>query len=146
MMRILLVSLVLALGVPGAGTALAADYQVEARVWIDGELRGTPAVLVESGREATIEMDQVRSAWRMSVLIESPGREEGAAADAIWIKVGISERIDGEWSFLTDSMLGVPAGKTGTFSVVEPGVETATPENARLYVEISATPAEDLED
>lgn len=141
MLRILIV----AIGMLVCGPALAADYQVQARVWINGELRGTPEVVVERGSEATIEMDQGRTAWRMNILVESPGSEEGATDDAIWIKVGISERVDGEWAFLTDSMLGVPAGKTGTFSVVDHGVETATPDNARLYVEISATPVEDVE-
>ena len=126
-----------------AGLASATDYVVESSVWIDGELRGTPSVVVEADKEATIEMAQGETGWRMTLLVEPPMEHEGAARDAIWIRVGISERIDGEWEFLTDSMLGVRTGSTGSFSVVDPGVDAATPESARLYVELNARPVED---
>ncbi len=126
-----------------AGFASATDYVVESSVWIDGELRGTPTVVVESDKEATIEMAQGDTGWRMTLLVEAPMDHEGAAPDAIWIRVGISERIDGDWEFLTDSMLGVRTGATGSFSVVDPGIDAATPETSRLFVELNARPAED---
>lgn len=123
-----------------SAAASAESYLVEAKVWIDGDLRGEPSVLVESGTEATIEMDQAGSGWRMNVLVEPPTVSEGAASDAVWLRIDISEQVDGEWEFLTDSMLGLRAGQTGSFSVVGTDTETATPENARLYVELSAAP------
>ena len=137
-MRILLFLLALT----AATAASAVDYRVDARVWIDGTLRGEPSVVVESASEATIEMVQGDTGWRMTVLVEPPMEHEGAGVDAIWIRVGISELVDGEWEYLTDSMLGVQAGSTASFSVVDPGVETATTDNARLFVELSASPIE----
>ncbi|NKI35828.1 hypothetical protein HFP89_11705 [Wenzhouxiangella sp. XN79A] len=125
--------------------AVATEYLVESRVWIDGELSGSPRLLVEADRAASIEVEQGDVAWRMSVVVEPPMAEEGAASDAIWVRVGISERIGEEWIFLTDSMLGVRRGATGSFSVVEPDIEIATPETARLFVEMTVTeaPADD---
>lgn len=141
-MRQMLIVFLLALS---AG-ASAETYLVEARVWIDGELRGEPSVLVESGTEATIEMNQAETGWRMNVLVEPPMAHEGAASDAIWIRVGISEQVDGDWVFLTDSILGVRNRQPGVFSVVGPDVETAAPDNARLYVELTAAPADSNDD
>lgn len=117
--------------------AVANDFMVEAQVWIDGELSGTPRLLVQPDVPASIEVEYGDVAWRMSVVVESPEAREGAASDAIWVKVGISERVGDEWIFLTDSMLGVRKGATGSFSVVEPDVEIATRDNARLFVELS---------
>lgn len=131
--RALLTLLVLAVALPAA----ANDYLVEAQVWIDGELSGTPRLLVQPDLPASIEVEQGDVAWRMSVVVESPEAREGAASDAIWVRVGISERVGDEWIFLTDSMLGVRQGATGSFSVVEPAVEIATRENARLFVELT---------
>jgi hypothetical protein len=124
---------VLAAALPAA----ANDFMVEAQVWIDGDLSGTPRLLVQPDVPASIEVEQGDIAWRMSVVVESPEEEEGAASDAIWVRVGISERIGDEWLFLTDSMLGVRRGATGSFSVVEPEVEIATRDNARLFVELT---------
>lgn len=133
LVRAVLTLVVLVLALPAA----ANDFMVEARVWIDGELSGTPRLLVQPDVPASVEVEQGDIAWRMSVVVESPEAREGAASDAIWVKVGISERVGDEWIFLTDSMLGVRKGATGSFSVVAPDVEIATRDNARLFVELS---------
>lgn len=138
--RVVLATIALAVALPAAAT----EYVVDSTVWIDGERSGSPRLVVESGTPATVEVAYGEVAWRMDVVVEAPMAEEGAASDAIWVRVGISERIDGEWIFLTDSMLGVRHGATGAFSVVESDVEIATPESARLYVEmtVSEVPAD----
>lgn len=126
----------------------ADEFEIEAKVWIDGELRGSPMVIVEEGKEATIEMDQGDSGWRMSLLVEPPMAHEEASRDAIWIRVGLSERIDGEWVFLTDTMLGARFGQPAHISVVgdaEDG-EPVPREQARLLVEMIARPAGEAED
>ncbi len=133
MVRWLPIFMLLAAALPAA----AENYIVDARIWIDGELSGTPRLVVMPGTPASVEVEQTDVAWRMNVVVEPPGVEEGAATDAIWVRVGISERVGEEWIFLTDSMLGVRRGATGNFSVVEPDVEIATPDNARLFVEMT---------
>jgi hypothetical protein len=125
--------------------AAANDWVVDARIWIDGELSGTPRLVVMADTPASIEVDKGDVAWRMNFVVEPPKADEGAASDAIWVRVGISERVGEEWIFLTDSMLGVRRGATGNFSVVDPEVEIATPRNARLFVEmtVNEAPADD---
>ncbi|MCA1780329.1 MAG: hypothetical protein LC637_13410 [Xanthomonadaceae bacterium] len=61
-------------------------------------------------------------------------------------RVGIHQKVDGDWEFLTETMLGVPPGKPGKITVAAPsdgpaGADTS-PENAPLYVELSATPVQ----
>ncbi|MDX1626063.1 MAG: hypothetical protein R3323_06080 [Wenzhouxiangellaceae bacterium] len=116
-------------------------YEVSASVWIDGELRGRPSLVVEPGVEGTIEVGRPGGGWRLRVLVEPPAEVEGAAEGALWLTLGLEERVDGEWEFLTDSMLGIPPGRRGSVSVVEEGVQTASPENARLYVDVEVRPA-----
>ncbi|MEM7055236.1 MAG: hypothetical protein AAF446_11945 [Pseudomonadota bacterium] len=132
--------LLLSMSIAVAEQALP-QYMIQTKVWMDGELRGEPLLQVEANSEAMITQ-QVNegSAWRMNVLVEAPGEHENAIEGAIWLKLSIEEEVDGEWAFLTDTMLGLPAGQTGNLSVVDEGIEIATPENARLFVEVTVEP------
>lgn len=145
LIRILLAVLALAVGLP----AVARDYEVAARIWIDGELRGTPTVVVEPDTDATIEAATGDSGWRMDLRIEPALDAEGAEPDAVWIRVGISEKVDGQWQFLTDTMLGTRLGTPGQFSVVEDAGDegrTVPREEAALFVELTARAAGDEPD
>lgn len=125
-----------------AASVSADEFEIETRVWIDGELRGSPMVVVEDGKEGTVEVAQGDSGWRMSLMVEPPMAHEQASRDAIWIRVGLSERIEGEWVFLTDTMVGARFGQPARISVVD-NAEDGTPvpeEQARVLVELSARP------
>lgn len=138
--------LLLAVGVSAlAETEVGPQYSVKTKVWMDGELRGTPELVVQAESDAMIENRSGDDAWRMHVLIEAPDESENAMDGAIWIKLGIEQEADGEWEFLTDTMLGLPPGQTGSISVVDEGVEIATPENANLFVEVTVQPVADAQ-
>lgn len=128
-----------------AETEVGPQYSVKTKVWMDGELRGTPELVVQAESDAMIENRSGDDAWRMHVLIEAPDESENAMDGAIWIKLGIEQEADGEWEFLTDTMLGLPPGQTGSISVVDEGVEIATPENANLFVEVTVQPVADAQ-
>ena len=121
--------------------AVEADYHVKTRLFIDGELRGEPELQVKADHEATISVGNDEGyAWRMKVRVESPDEHENAMEGAIWVHIGIDEQLEGEWSYLADTLLGLPAGQTGHISLVDEGVETATPENSNLFVEVMVEP------
>ena len=129
-----------------AETEIEPQYLVKTKVWMDGELRGEPELLVEADKEATVTLEfNQGGAWRMDVLVEAPGEFENAMEGAIWLKLTIAEEVDGEWEFLTDTMLGMPPGQTGSISVVGEGVESATPENSNLFVEVTVEAMADAE-
>lgn len=120
----------------------APRYRIESAVWCSGELRGEPELLLSPGVPGTFEIHSPDSSWRLSVEVETPTENEGAASESLWFKVGIEQRVDGEWEFLTDTMLGTPMGKPGIVTVVDNGEQDAGPETAPLYVELTATRSE----
>lgn len=126
-----------------AETAVGPQYSVKTKVWMNGDLRGTPELVVQAESDAMIENRSGDDAWRMHVLVEAPHESENAMDGAIWIKLGIEQEVDGEWEFLTDTLLGLPPGQTGSISVVGEHVEIATPENANLFVEVTVQPVTD---
>ena len=113
-------------------------YQIESAVWCSGELRGQPELLLSPGVPGTFEIDGPDSSWRLSVEVETPAETEGAAPDSLWFKVAIEQMVDGQWEFLTDTMLGTPMGKSGIVTVVDGEDPDAGPEAAPLYVELTA--------
>lgn len=113
-------------------------YRVESAVWCSGELRGEPELVLQPGVPGVFEIHSPESSWRLSVEVEQPGAAEGAP-DALWFKVGIEQQVDGDWTFLTDTMLGTPLGKPGIITVVEQGEKDSGPETAPLYVEMTAS-------
>ncbi|MFO7764519.1 MAG: hypothetical protein R6V61_12395 [Wenzhouxiangellaceae bacterium] len=113
-------------------------YKVDSAVWCSGELRGEPELLLSPGVPDTFEIDGPESSWRLSVEVETPGRAEGAEPDSLWFKVGIEQLVDGQWEFLTDTMLGTPLGKPGIVTVVGDDDADSGPESAPLYVELTA--------
>lgn len=112
-------------------------YRVESAVWCSGEFRGDPELLLNPGLPGVFEIHSPDSSWRFSVEVEPPAVSEGAAPDSLWIKVGIEQEIDGQWEFLTDTMLGTPIGTPGIITVVEDGAPESGPKNAPLYVEMT---------
>ena len=137
--------LVLLLASLAAGILPAAEsdqFVVEMDLWIDGEQRGTPIVVVAAGEGASVEVGDTsgENGWKIDVLVEPPAASEGAPNGAIWLSLTVYERRDGEWQPLADSLLGVPEGRTGVMSVVEPGVEQATPENSLVYLTTRTSP------
>lgn len=117
-----------------------AKYRIEATVWSGGELRGRPELILTPGTPGRFEIHGPDSSWRIGVDVEPPSPTENADPDALWLRVGIEQRIDGEWEFLTDTMLGTPLGRPGRISVVEDseGEAAARPEDAALYLELTA--------
>jgi len=130
--RIGLLLLVAGASTPAAGESWLVDLQL----WLNGEARDTAPLIIEVGQPASVSWidEQDQSGWRLDLAIEQPLSDEGAPAGAIWLHVGIFERDDGEWTLLTDSMLGVPAGQEGVLSVVDQDVEHATPDNSQIYL------------
>jgi hypothetical protein len=136
------VVLLLAALLPAAAGA-AERYRVEATVWIDGQQRGTPVIVVEEGRQARIEVADNNDGWRMSVLVETPRAEEQADPGGVWLTVGLDRNGPDGWEHLTDTLIGTPLGKPGRISVVAPDAPAdAGPEQAELYVELIARRAE----
>lgn len=123
-----------------AETVAPTEYRVEAEVWSGGELRGRPELVLTPGTPGRFEIHGPDSSWRIGVDVEAPSPSEKADPDALWLKVGIEQRVDGEWVFLTDTMLGTPLGRPGRISVVEgsEGEAEARPEDAALYLELTA--------
>lgn len=133
--RAMLLSLIL---LPLAADA-AEPYQISARVWIDGELRGTPTLMVPSEETATIEVGNGAGAWRMSIRVEHPREHEAADPGGIWMTVGLDQKVGEDWEHLTETLIGTPLGEPGRISVVAPDAPAeATPEQAQLYVELVA--------
>lgn len=113
-------------------------YRVESAVWCSGELRGEPELVLAPGVPGVFEIHSPDSSWRLSVEVEPPAVGEGAP-DALWLKVGIEQQVDGRWEFLTDTMLGTPLGTPGIITVVEDGEQDSGPETAPLYIEMTAS-------
>jgi len=122
-----------------------AQYRVEARVWSGGDLRGEPQLDLQPGNAGRFVVRAPESSWRISVEVEPPSEHEGAEPGALWLEVGIEQRVDGDWLFLTDTMLGTPAGEPGRISVVEDDEsgDPVGPERAMLYIELTARPLYD---
>lgn len=119
------------------GAAEESDqYMVEMTLWIDGEQRGTPVVIVEPDSPASVEVSDEagHGGWKIELLVEPPAASEVAPAGATWLNLTIFEQRDGEWEPLADSLLGVREGRTGTMSVVEADGEPATPKNSLVHL------------
>lgn len=126
-----------------AGSALGqerAPYVVEMQLWIDGEQRGAPLVVAAPGEPASIEVgdDAGSAGWRIEVLVEPQMAAGDGPGGTIWINVSVLERSDGEWSHLTDSLLGLSEGQEGTMTLVESGREPETPKESRVYLAVQA--------
>lgn len=128
-----------ALGV--ASVALAAEdasYMVDMKLWIEGELRGEPLVVARSAEPASVRIggEQGKAGWRVEVLVEPRIAAEQGRAGAIWLNVSVFEQRDGEWNYLTDSLLGLPEGKTGSMSMTRTGDQPEKPQDSRVYLEV----------
>lgn len=123
-----------------AGSASASDvdkYMLEMKVWIEGEHRDDPLLVVDAGEPASIAFENAdgRTGWKLDVQVDPPGPGEGAPEGAIWVDFSIHQLENGQWEHLADSMIGVHEGRTGTLSVAN-GEGESTPQNSLVYVEV----------
>jgi len=121
-----------------AGKLMAADadrYMIEMELWIEGELRASPMVVVEGGEPAEISSLEAdgQPGWKIELEVEPPGAGEGAPDGAIWLHLSIHQHEDGEWVHLADSLLGVPEGRANSLSVLQ-GDGAATAEDSLVYL------------
>jgi hypothetical protein len=126
----------------GSGEAALGDqYMVEMALWIEGEQRGTPIVVIEPDAPASVAVadESGSERWKIELLVEAPSVSEGAPIGATWLNLTVYERRDGEWETLADSLLGVREGRTATMSVVGTGQEPATKDNSLVYLEAQAS-------
>lgn len=135
----LVAALVLAAAMPLAAATDAPRYRIEASVRCGGELRAQPRLILAAGEPESFEVEADDRRWRLSVEVEEPSATEGANPDALWLRVGIEEWIEGEWDPLTDTMIGTPLGRPGRVSVADPGEEDLPSSEVSLYVELVAT-------
>lgn len=136
--------LAVVLSVLVTGSLPAADgdrYMVEMDLWIDGQQRGTPIVVVPPGELSTVEVGGAddQGGWRVDVLVEPPAESEGAPSGAIWLNLTVYRAHEGDWEPLADTLLGVPEGRAGTMTVVEPGVVRATRDNSLVHLTARAS-------
>jgi len=114
-------------------------YRIESAVWCEGELRGQPRLTLSPGARDSFEVSARDSRWRLTVEVEPPAEAEGAAPESLWLKVDIEQWLDGEWEFLTDTIIGTPLGRPGKITVMGASDEDSTPDRAPLYVEMVAS-------
>lgn len=114
-------------------------FRIESAVWCSGELRGQPRLNLTAGESGEFEINGAGTRWRLTVEVEPASLAEGANPDSVWLKVGIEEQVEGEWEFLTDTMIGQPLGQPGRITVSGPDEGETKPGTAPLYVEMIAT-------
>lgn len=122
-----------------SASVLAETYRIQSELWLDGELRGSPELVVEAGVDGTVETTDDDAGWRLVFRVEPPADAEGAISGSVWVHIEAFERSDGEWHALADSLLGLPPGRTGTFSIVEDPEADPRPENTRMYLQVDVT-------
>lgn len=143
MTRLLATRLLAIVCIALAATAAIAEqaqdrFRIESAVWCSGELRGQPRLDLAAGETGEFEIDGAGTRWRLTVELEPTSVAEGPDPDSVWLKVGIEEQVDGEWEFLTDTMIGQPLGQPGRITVSGAGEDEAEPGTAPLYVEMVA--------
>jgi hypothetical protein len=122
------------------GTAQAGDqFLIETELWVDGQLRGAPVLVVSAGQSAMMSrMDEQGliedGNWRLEVEVE-PDNDRLSPVQIHWVSVAVQQLSDGEWDYLADSILGVPEGEFASLSIVDEGQEP-TPESAQLYLRL----------
>ncbi|WP_376690751.1 hypothetical protein [Wenzhouxiangella sp. EGI_FJ10409] len=132
----------LSIALVGSAAASGDDrYMVEMELWIDGEQRGTPLVVLPPGEQGSVEVrnEEGDQGWKIEVLVEAPAATQSAPLGSTWLNLAVHELQDGEWNLLADSLLGVPEGRSTSMSVVGSEVEQATRENSRVHLSARAS-------
>ena len=138
MTRLLSIVCLILIAATGSADETQQRFRIESAVWCSGELRGQPRLDLAAGETGEFEIDGAGTRWRLQVEVESPSATEGAQPDSVWLKVGIDEQVDGEWEFLTDTMIGQPLGQSGRITVSGADDGESEPGTAPLYVEMVA--------
>jgi hypothetical protein len=123
-----------------SSAAAAEQFVVEAELWLAGEKHAAPTLIVAAGSPASVSRgdEDGSELWRLEVEVERAESHILSPGDALWVHVGVHQKIDGEWEHLLDSILGVPEGQTATLSVVDGDAE-ATPETAEVYLRLKTS-------
>jgi len=124
-----------------AGSSVASEQQflVETTLWLEGQARQVPAMVVKA-REPAFLMPAAEDGsvsdgnWRLQVEVD-PVDDPLIPTDSLWVNITIDRFENGTWENLTDSMLGVPEGEIATLSVVD-GDNAPDPTTAQVYLEI----------
>ncbi|MGY6630481.1 MAG: hypothetical protein ACXIUL_05660 [Wenzhouxiangella sp.] len=117
-----------------AGQSIADDqFLIETRLWLGGELAGTPTVIARAGEPATLER-LGEPQFRLTLTVEAV-QDRFAPTDTLWLTVEVETPGEEGWEAMVDTLLGVQEGRTASFSVVD-GDDEATPETARLFLEV----------
>lgn len=128
-----------------AGPLLASDqFLVETRLWLEGELAGSPTVIARAGEPATLER-LGEPQFRLTLTVEAV-QDRFAPTDTLWLTVEVETPGEDGWEPMVDTLLGVQEGQTASFSVVD-GADEARPETARLFLEVKPSrlrPADSL--
>jgi len=122
------------------GTAQASEqFLIESELWVDGQMRGTPVMMVSAGEAAVMigldDGDLIDAGnWRLEFEVE-PDSDRLSPVQTYWVSVAVQHFNDGQWEYLADSIVGVPEGEFASLSIVEDGQES-TPESAQLYLRL----------
>ncbi len=116
-----------------ASVVLAEEqFLVEFELWLDGELVGTPVLIVEAGEFASLEK-MGEPHYRIEVLVE-PSANSIMPLDMAWLHVTVEQLGSDGWEALVDSMMGAREGEPTVLAVTEDD-RLATPEAASLYLQ-----------
>lgn len=120
--------------------SLAAEYLVEAELWLDGQSAGTPVLMVNADEAAMIERGTGGddAGWRLTIKVEPADADPLAPSGSLWLHVELQQQNEGAWSAVADSILGVPEGETATLSVVD-GEAEPLPETADVYLRVKTS-------
>lgn len=131
---------VLLLALTCAPVVFAAEYLIEAELWLDGESAGRPVLLVKAGEPASIERGagDASTGWRLTIEVEPADTDPLAPSGSLWLQVEVQRQDENGWSAVADSILGVPEGDTATLSVVDGDAESR-PETAAVYLRIKTS-------
>ena len=134
-----LAALLLIVAASGSAKGEETRFLIEMELWLHGEQHGEPIMIVEAGSPASIEQSNDHTGWRIEIEVEKPAPHERAPGGALWLHVGVHERVDGEWDLLADSILGVPEGQPATLSLVEGEVSEPSPENSIVFLQATTS-------
>lgn len=144
--RILLAGLLACSMLPAhAVDKLLNKYRIDTAVWCSGELCGQPVLELAPGEVKTFTINADDSRWRLSVEVEPTSETEGALGQAVWLRIDIEQEVDGEWDFITDTIIGTPLGQAGRVTVVGHEQDEFSPRLAPLFVELVTSRVEPAE-
>ncbi len=108
------------------------QFLVEFELWLDGQVAGTPVLIVEAGEPASLE-NLGEPNYRLAVTVE-PTADSIMPQEMVWLHVVVEQLGPEGWDELVDSIMGAREGESTSLSVTEPD-QQPTPESASLYLQ-----------